>query len=103
MPRIGDLTDNLSFQAPSGSPVSWTTIFSCKGQHKGLTSKEGIAAMAANSIITGTVKIRWRPVRIKSNWRIIANGTTTLNVLGTAVDVRLPEGRFWVMKVAEVA
>lgn len=103
MPRIGDLTDNLSFQAPSGTPVSWTTIFSCKGQHKGLTSKEGIAAMAGSSIITGTVKIRWRPVRIRSNWRIVVNGYTTLNVIGPAIDTRLPEGRFLVMKVAEVA
>lgn len=103
MIRIGDMTDNFVFQAPSGSPVTWTTIFSCKGLYKGLASKESIAAMASNSTVTGTVRIWWKPVKIRSNWRIVANGTTILSISGPAIDTKYPgEGRYWVLKVVEV-
>ncbi len=102
MPRIGDFIDNLVFQAPSGTPITWTTVFSCKGQFKGLSSKENIAALAANSIITGTVVIRWRPIKIRANWRIVINGVN-FNISGAAIDTRLPEGRFLIIKVAEIA
>jgi SPP1 family predicted phage head-tail adaptor len=101
MGRIGDRTDNLSFQAPSGSPVVWTTIFSCKGKHKGLTGQEKIAALASGSTITGTVDIPYRPVKIRPTWRILKESVTILSIIGAPVDTKRPEGRVWVMRVME--
>lgn len=101
--RCGDRTDNLIFQAPSGSPVVWTTIFSCKGKYKGLTGQEKIAALAAGSTITGTVEIGYRPVKIRTTWRVVCNSTTILNISGMPVDTKRPEGRVWLMRVTEVA
>lgn len=103
MSRIADRSDNLTFQAPSGSPVVWTTIFSCKGRHKGLTGQEKIAALAANSTITGTVEIAYRPVKIRPTWRILKESVTILSIIGAPVDTKRPEGRVWVMRVTEVS
>jgi SPP1 family predicted phage head-tail adaptor len=71
--RLGDLTKTCTFQAPSGSPVVWTTIFTCKGAFWGLNGQEKIAAMAGNSTITGKVRIRYRPAPIKTTWRIVVD------------------------------
>lgn len=101
--RIGDRVDNLTFQAPSGSPVTWTTIFTCKGRHRGLTGQERIAALASGSTISGTVEIAYRPVKIRPTWRILKETSTILSIVGPPVDTRRPEGRVWVMKVSEVA
>jgi len=100
--RIGDYFQTLQFQAPSGSPVAWTTIFTCKGSYRGLTGAESVAALSGNSTITGTVRIPWRLVPIKTTWRVLCDGKV-LNIASPAIDTRYPEGRFWIMKVREVA
>lgn len=103
MLRIGDNLQNLTFQAPSGSPTVWTTIFTCKGTYKGLTGQEQIVALANNSTITGTVRIPWLLVPIKTTWRIVCNGTRILNIAGPAIEGNYPEGKKLVMKVREAA
>jgi head-tail adaptor len=90
----------MIFQAPSGSPVTWTTVFSCKGAYWGLNSAESVAALAAGGIITGKVRIRFRPIQIKGTWRILI-GSTVLNIVGPAINVG-GRGEYLEMKVKEV-
>jgi head-tail adaptor len=99
--RLGDLRDNLIFQAPSGSPVTWTTIFTAKGQKRDLSGVEKIAALQAGGIITGSIWIQWRPVNIKTTWRILREGRY-LNIV-SVLDMKLPEGRYWKIQIKEVA
>lgn len=99
--RIGDLTKNLTFQAKYGSPEIWQTIFTCKAQKRNLTGAENIQALAANSTITGTIWIRWRPVNIKTSWRIVCEGKN-INIV-SVLDTLLPEGRFFKIQIRETA
>lgn len=100
--RIGDPSKRwLTFQAPYGSPVVWQTIFTCKGSNKGLSGQENVAAMSLGGTITGTVRIPWRPVLIKTTWRILCENNI-LSIASPAIDTTYPgEGRFWVMKVKQ--
>ena len=84
--RIGDLNCVLQFQAPSGSPVTWTTIFTCKGAVWPLNSSESIQALAAGGIITGKIRIRYRPVSIKPTWRVLC-GSTIYSIVGTPINL----------------
>ena len=95
------MTKTCIFQAPSGSPTTWTTIFTCKGQKRNLTGAENIQALATGGIISGTLWIRWRPVRILTTWRCVWEGRN-MNIV-SVLDIRLPEGRFYKLQVKEVA
>ena len=84
--RLGDMTKFLTFQSPSGSPVTWTTIFTCKGAVWPLNSSESIQALAAGGIITGKIRIRYRPVSIKPTWRILS-GSTIYSIVGPPINL----------------
>jgi len=84
--NLGDLRHALVFQAPSGSPVVWTTIFTCKGAFWGLNGREKIAAMASGSTVTGKVRIRYRPVKIRTSWRILVDGSV-LNIASPPINL----------------
>jgi SPP1 family predicted phage head-tail adaptor len=99
--RLGDMTKNLTFQAPSGSPVVWTTIFTCKGAYWGLSGQEKIAAMSSGSTITGKVRIKYRPVKIKTTWRILCDGST-LGIVSPAINLG-GNNQFYEIQVKEVA
>lgn len=100
--RIGDLNKNLTFQAPSGSPTVWTTIFTCKGAFWPLTSVERIQALALGGTITGKVRIRFRPVKIKTTWRILVNNDTILNIASPPINLG-GNNTFLEIQVKEVA
>lgn len=97
--RIGDLNRVLIFQAPSGSPVTWTTIFTCKGAVWPLSSAESIQALALGGTITGKVRIRYRPVSIKSTWRIL-NGSMIYSIVGPPINLG-GSNMFYELKVKE--
>lgn len=84
--RIGDLNKTLTFQAPSGSPVTWTTIFTCKGAVWPLSSAESLQSMALGGTITGKIRIRYRPVSIKPTWRVMC-GSTIYSIVGPPINV----------------
>ena len=84
--RVGDLNRNLIFQAPSGSPVTWTTIFTCKGAIWPLNSTESMQALAMGGTITGKIRIRYRPVSIKPTWRVVC-GSTIYSIVGPPINV----------------
>ena len=84
--KLGDMTKSLQFQAPSGSPVTWTTIFTCKGAVWPLNSTESMQALAAGGIITGKIRIRYRPVSIKPTWRVL-NGSTIYSIVGPPINL----------------
>ena len=84
--RTGDLNRNLTFQAPSGSPVTWTTIFTAKGAVWPLSSAESIQSLALGGTITGKIRIRYRPVSIKPTWRV-ACGSTIYSIVGPPINV----------------
>ena len=84
--RIGDLNRTLLFQAPSGSPVTWTTIFTAKGAVWPLNSSESMQALALGGTITGKIRIRYRPVAIKPTWRIL-NGSTIYSIVGPPINL----------------
>jgi SPP1 family predicted phage head-tail adaptor len=84
--RCGDLNRTLLFQAPSGSPVTWTTIFTCKGAVWSLSSNESLQALALGGTITGKIRIRYRPVQIKATWRILS-GSTIYSIVGPPINL----------------
>jgi SPP1 family predicted phage head-tail adaptor len=84
--RTGDLNRTLLFQAPSGSPVVWTTIFTCKGAVWPLNSAESLQALALGGTITGKIRIRYRPVSIKPTWRVMC-GSTIYSIIGPPINV----------------
>jgi SPP1 family predicted phage head-tail adaptor len=84
--RVGDLNRNLTFQSPSGNPVTWTTIFTCKGAIWHLNSNESLQALALGGTITGKIRIRYRPVQIKATWRIVA-GSTIYSIVGPPINL----------------
>ena len=84
--RIGDLNRVLIFQAPSGSPVTWTTIFTAKGAVWPLNSAESMQALALGGTITGKIRIRYRPVSIKPTWRVTC-GSTIYSIVGPPINV----------------
>ena len=84
--RVGDLNRNLIFQAPSGSPVTWTTIFTCKGAVWPLNSAESLQALALGGTITGKIRIRYRPVSIKPTWRVMC-GSTIYSIVGPPINI----------------
>ena len=85
--RVGDLSKTLIFQAPSGSPVVWTTIFTCKGAVWSLNSAESMQALAMGGTITGKIRIRYRPVSIKPTWRVLVNNSTILSIVGPPINL----------------
>jgi SPP1 family predicted phage head-tail adaptor len=95
------MTKSLTVQAKYGSPEVWQTVFTCKGQKRNLTGAENIQALAAGGTISGTIWIRWRPVNIKTGWRIVCEGKN-INII-SVLDTLLPEGRFWKIQIKEVA
>lgn len=100
--RLGDLArHSLVFQAPSGSPTVWTTIFTCKGAWWGLSGQERIAALAGNSTITGKVRISYRPVKIKTTWRIMI-GSTILSIVSPPINLG-GENKYLEIQIKEVA
>lgn len=99
--RIGDLNKNLTFQAPSGSPVAWTTIFTCKGAVWPLSSQEAIQAMALGGTIDGKVRIRYRPVKIRTTWRILT-GNSILNIVGPPINLS-GRNEYFELRTKEVA
>jgi SPP1 family predicted phage head-tail adaptor len=84
--RCGDLNRTLLFQAPSGSPVTWTTIFTCKGAVWPLNSTESLQSLALGGTITGKIRIRYRPVSIKPTWRVVC-GNTIYSIVGPPINV----------------
>ena len=84
--RVGDLNRSLIFQAPSGSPVTWTTIFTCKGAVWSLSSAESLQSLALGGTITGKIRIRYRPVSIKPTWRVVC-GNTIYSIVGPPINV----------------
>ncbi len=84
--RTGDLNRTLTFQAPSGSPVVWTTIFTCKGAVWPLNSNESMQALAMGGTITGKIRIRYRPVSIKPMWRVLC-GSTIYSIVGPPINL----------------
>jgi len=84
--RCGDLNRTLLFQAPSGSPVIWTTIFTCKGAVWPLNSSESLQSLAMGGTITGKIRIRYRPVSIKPTWRVLC-GNTIYSIVGPPINV----------------
>ena len=84
--RVGDLNRSLIFQAPSGSPVTWTTIFTCKGAVWPLNSTESLQSLALGGTITGKIRIRYRPVSIKPTWRVLC-GNTIYSIVGPPINV----------------
>jgi SPP1 family predicted phage head-tail adaptor len=82
----GSLNRNLTFQAPSGSPVAWTTIFTCKGAVWPLNSSESLQSLALGGTITGKIRIRYRPVSIKPTWRVLC-GNTIYSIVGPPINV----------------
>ena len=99
--RTGDLNRTLIFQVPSGSPVVWTTIFTCKGAVWPLTSTERLQALSLGGTITGKVRIRYRPVKIKATWRIL-DGATILAVAAPPINLG-GSNTFLEIQVKEVA
>ena len=99
--RCGDLSKTLIFQAPSGSPVVWTTIFTCKGAVWPLTSVERIQALALGGTITGKVRIRFRPVKIKTTWRILV-GDSILSIVGAPINLG-GKNEYFEIQIKEVA
>jgi len=102
--RIGDMTKNLTFQAPTkdaGGVMGWKTAFTCKGTYWPLTSVERIQALALGGTITGKVRIRFRPVRILVSWRILVDGKT-LNIAGPPINLG-GNNTFMELHVKEVA
>ena len=84
--RVGDLNRSLIFQAPSGSPVTWTTIFTCKGAVWSLSSAESLQSLALGGTITGKIRIRYRPVSIKPTWRVLY-GSTIYSIVGPPINL----------------
>lgn len=102
--RLGDLDKECSFQAPSGSPVVWTTIFSCKGSFWGLSGQEKITAMATGSTVIGRVRIKYRPIDIPATWRIIIKGKNRTFIVGVSSPSMLVDSdRYLEMQVKKVA
>lgn len=102
--RLGELfRHNLIFQAPVtiSGVVTWQTVFTCKGAYWGLNGSEQIAALSSGSTITGKVRIRYRPVSIKTTWRILC-GNSILNIASPAINLG-GENRWLEMKVKEVS
>lgn len=99
--RCGDLNRTLIFQAPSGSPVTWTTVFTAKGAVWPLSGQEKIAAMSLSGTITGKVRIRYRPVKIRATWRILT-GDSILAVAAPPINLG-GKNEFLELQVKETA
>jgi SPP1 family predicted phage head-tail adaptor len=99
--RIGELSKNCTFQAPSGSPVVWTTIFTVKGAVWPLSGQEKVAAMSLGGTITGKVRIRYRPVNIKATWRILVDGKI-LSIVAPPINLG-GNNTFYEIQVKETA
>jgi SPP1 family predicted phage head-tail adaptor len=97
--RVGDLNKVCIFQAPSGSPVTWTTIFTCKGAVWPLNSAESLQSLALGGTITGKIRIRYRPVQIKSTWRVVC-GNTIYSIVGPPINLS-GKNEWMEMKVKE--
>ena len=97
--RCGDLNRTLLFQSPSGSPVTWTTIFTCKGAVWPLSSAESIQSLALGGTITGKIRIRYRPVAIKPTWRVLC-GSTIYSIVGPPINLS-GKNEYYELKIKE--
>ena len=104
------LNERLEFQAPSkvsndmgGFITSFTTIFTTTGAYWPLNGAEAIANMAAGGLIDGKVRIRYRPINIKTSWRIrVVSRNIYLNIAGPPVNL-FGERKWFEIKVKEAA
>ena len=88
--RLGELRHTLQFQAPTkdaNGVVGWQTAFTCKGSFWGLSGEEGIVAQQMGGNITGKVRIMYRPIKIKTSWRIVVDGNIILNIAGPPINL----------------
>ena len=86
-----------------GFITTFTTIFTTKGAYWGLRGAELIASKQAGGLIDGTVRIRYRPVNIKTSWRIrLVSRNIYLNIAGPPVNL-FGERKFFEIKVKEAA
>ena len=108
--RIVALNERLEFQAPSKTPnemggfsTVFTTIFTTSGAYWPLNGAEAIASMAAGGLIDGKVRIRYRPVKIKTSWRIrVVSRNIYLNIAGPPVNL-FGERKWYEIRVKEAA
>lgn len=101
--RLGELKHHLTFQAPTkdaNGVVGWQTAFTCKGSWWGLSGEESIVNMQSGGNITGKVRILYRPIKIKTSWRILI-GSTVLNIAGPPINLG-GENRYLELKVRQV-
>ena len=101
--RLGELRHSLTFQCPTkdaNGVVGWQTAFTCKGSWWGLSGEEGIVAQQMGGNITGKVRIMYRPIKIKTSWRILI-GDIVLNIAGPPINLG-GENRFIELKVKQV-
>lgn len=104
------LNERLEFQAPSKTPngmggfvTSFTTIFTASGAYWPLNGAEAIANMAAGGLLDGKVRIRYRPINIKTSWRIrLVSRNIYLNIAGPPVNL-FGERKWFEIKVKEAA
>jgi len=98
--RLGDLNKWISFDAPVGN--TWIEQFTVKGAYWPLNSAESVAQMAAGGIVTGKVRIRYKPnVKILTSWRIRINGNV-LAIVGPPVNIG-GTNTFWEFRVKEIS
>jgi len=108
--QIGSLNERLEFQAPSkvsndmgGFITSFSTVFTTTGAYWPLNGAEAIANMAAGGLLDGKVRIRYRPIQIKTSWRIrLISRNIYLNIAGPPVNL-FGERKFFEIKVKESA
>ena len=103
--RRSDLQYDMTFQAPSTvTPTVWTTAFTCRGSILELKGAEKVQAMALGGIITGKVVIPYRPIKIRTTWRIRVKkreGESIMNIVGPPVNVD-GKNMYWELRVKEV-
>jgi len=102
--RLGELKHFLTFQAPAkdaNGVVTYTTIFTCKGSWWGLSSAESFANQQESGNITGRVRIQYRPIAIKTNWRILIDNTIILNIVGPPINIG-GDNKFYEIKVRQL-
>jgi SPP1 family predicted phage head-tail adaptor len=106
--RTGELDKLIEIQAPSKVPdgmggftQSFKTVFTVWGSIWPLNGQEAIAAMQAGGTITHRIRIRFKPVNIRTSWRI-KYGDKYFNIASPPVNLG-GENRWMEFKVKEAA
>ena len=102
--RLGELRHTLIFQCPTkdaNGVVGWQTAFTCKGSFWGLSGQESIVAQQAGGNITGKVRIMYRPIRIKTSWRVLVDNNVVLNIAGPPLNLG-GENKYIELKVRQI-